>query len=90
MGLSVRRRDGTCAPLPVLIVRGLMRLVPAGLLLLGQLTPDPLTSLWICGATLIGLGCYVPACYILLMKTGRSLFDAAANTVVVWNGGRGG
>lgn len=67
----------------VLAVRGLLRLLPVGLLLLGQLMPDPVTSLWICGLTLAALGCYVPGCYILLMKTGRSMFDAAAGTVVV-------
>ena len=51
------------------------------LLIVGQLNPDPMNSLWICGVTLVGVGCYVPACYILFMKTGRSLFDVAANTV---------
>lgn len=88
MGLSVRRRDGGPAPVWSLIIRGMLRLLPVALLIFGQLTPDPIDSLWICGATLIAFGCYIPACYILLMKTGRSLFDAAANTIVV-RAGRG-
>ena len=81
--LAVRRKDGSRASAGALAVRGLLRLLPVGLLLLGQLMPDPVTSLWICGLTLAALGCYVPGCYILLMKTGRSMFDAAAGTVVV-------
>jgi hypothetical protein len=83
--LSIRRfRDSSQFPqLRSLLVRGLVRLFPVMIFLPAIATADAIISLLIWSISIAMILCYLPTCYLILMRQGRTLFDTAAGTIVI-------
>ena len=81
-GLALRRPDGGHPPVWALILRGCVRLLPVAIFLLGLAMNDELVSGIACIVAAIMSLCYIVVAYLLLMRTGRTPFDAVAGTVV--------
>ena len=81
--LVVREPDGNNPALWRLALRGMVRLLPVGVFLPGLFTTDSFTVMAVWGLDFTLVSCYVSACYIATMRTGRTLFDHVAGTVLV-------
>lgn len=85
LGLSLRKNDITRTPASFtrLLVRGFVRELPVLLLLPALLVRDIQLFLLIGMTVLSVVVCYFPICYILMARTGRTMFDAVGATVLV-------
>ena len=81
-GLTIRRADGAPASIAALAVRGLVKLLPPLLFIASLLVTDQLTFLALASLSIFLLLCYMPPCYLLLLRTGRTMFDAVAGTAL--------
>jgi len=85
-GLTLRRPDGARPSIWALILRGCVRLLPVAIFLAGVAMSDELASGIACIVAAIMSLCYVVVAYLLLMRTGRTPFDAIAGTVLTRRG----
>jgi uncharacterized RDD family membrane protein YckC len=82
-GLTIRAADGPRAPMWRLIVRALIRAIPVVVFIPSVLVRNTLVSLAIClGAATLAVE-YLAVCYLLILRKKKTLFDAAARTIVV-------
>ena len=81
--LSVRTADGRPPPVIRLIWRALVRWMPVTVFMPSVLVKNQLTGLSIVLAALIVACSYVATCYLLLVRKDKTLFDAAAGTIVI-------
>lgn len=80
--LRVRRRNGAAAPWSAVVLRGVVRLAPVAVFALSLVVRrSPLDITILFGAFAIAC-CYVSLCYVMFMRVGLTLFDAASGTRV--------
>ncbi len=82
MQVRVERTDGGAPNLLQTIVRALSRWLAPLIALASLLSHDLTTSGILMGVGMTAIICEVPACYIALMRTQRTIFDLTSGTQV--------
>jgi RDD family len=82
--LSIRRGDGSRAPIYSLVIRAIARDLPIAIFIASLCVADDMLSLVLWGISLSVVCLYIAAAYLVLVRIGRTPFDSAAGTVVTW------
>lgn len=80
--LRLRRVDGGAVSLPALLTRTAVKAFPVAIFVLGLGVRNMAASMSLLGVSLMLVLCYIPVCYLMLMRAGHTMFDAASGTVL--------